>query len=351
LDNLTHSLFGWTLARAGVGRNLPYATATLVLASNAPDIDVVTAARGGISYLAAHRGPTHGPLGLVGLSAVAAAACWAWARWRGPRPGALPIAARQFVGLWIVAAVGVLCHVLMDLATSYGTRILSPFVWTWYAFDWMPIIDVYLWLILIGALAAGRRPGLRTRAAWIALVLMACDYGARAVLHEAALARAASQTAAGTLASCAAAPTLVRHPALVEARLAGPAACIEAAALPTFFSPFAWRAIRQYPQGYETSDRSALGTAPWRGAWLAAATGPDVARARATRAGRVFLDFSRFPLPRLVDGTSGRVLVRLVDVRFLGAPVSTDPDRARSGLAVTVAFDRAGHVVGEGFGN
>ena len=65
MDNLTHSLFGLTLARAGVGRGVPYATATLVLASNAPDGDIVTALFGGIDYLAAHRGPTHGPLGVV----------------------------------------------------------------------------------------------------------------------------------------------------------------------------------------------------------------------------------------------------------------------------------------------
>jgi len=38
MDNLTHSLFGWTLARAGAGRRVPRATATLVIASNIPDV-------------------------------------------------------------------------------------------------------------------------------------------------------------------------------------------------------------------------------------------------------------------------------------------------------------------------
>src|SRR5207245_2808175 len=60
LDNLTHSLFALTLSRtrlASAGRGT---TAALLLASNAPDIDIVTLAGGTASYLKWHRGPTHG---------------------------------------------------------------------------------------------------------------------------------------------------------------------------------------------------------------------------------------------------------------------------------------------------
>ena len=48
-----------------------------------------------------------------------------------------------------VSIVGVLLHVLMDLPTSYGTRLLSPFDWHWFAVDWMPIIDIYLLMALV----------------------------------------------------------------------------------------------------------------------------------------------------------------------------------------------------------
>ena len=82
MDNVTHSLFGWTVARAGIDRRVPYATATLVLASNAPDIDILAGLRSGVDYLAVHRGPTHGPLGVVGLGLVIAGIISAWARWR-----------------------------------------------------------------------------------------------------------------------------------------------------------------------------------------------------------------------------------------------------------------------------
>ena len=46
LDNLTHSLFGLTLARTPLGRAGRGTTAALLLASNAPDIDVIVTAGG-----------------------------------------------------------------------------------------------------------------------------------------------------------------------------------------------------------------------------------------------------------------------------------------------------------------
>ena len=75
MDNVTHTLFALTLARTPLGRR-PGATAALVLASNAPDIDIVAAFGGSANYLAWHRGPTHGPLGVLGLGLVTAAMVW-----------------------------------------------------------------------------------------------------------------------------------------------------------------------------------------------------------------------------------------------------------------------------------
>src|SRR5690242_15804047 len=62
MDNVTHTLFALTLARTQLGRAGRGTTTALVLASSAPDIDIVTSARGAVSYLQWHRGPTHGPL-------------------------------------------------------------------------------------------------------------------------------------------------------------------------------------------------------------------------------------------------------------------------------------------------
>src|SRR5712675_1777435 len=82
MDNVTHTLFALTLARTRLGRIGRGSTAALVLASNAPDIDIVTAIGGGANYMKWHRGPTHGPLGIIGLGLLTASIVWAYSRWR-----------------------------------------------------------------------------------------------------------------------------------------------------------------------------------------------------------------------------------------------------------------------------
>jgi membrane-bound metal-dependent hydrolase YbcI (DUF457 family) len=351
VDNLTHSLFGWTIARAGLGRRVPYATATLILASNAPDVDIVAGFRSGVDYLAAHRGPTHGPLGVIGLGLVTAGIISAWSRLR-PRSdgvhagdGTTP----HFTRWWILAMIGIVCHVFMDLPTSYGTRLLSPFVWTWYALDWMPIIDVYLWLVLGAAVVAGWWTR-RERVAMIALGLMALDYTARAALHEHARANAASFNADGVHAPCAIAPTFVAHSGSIDASSTHPDACVEAAALPTFFSPFTWRSIRRQANHYELSDRNILGEqAIAHSTRLASDSGPDVARARASRAGRVYFDFARFPIAQVSVNTAFTT-VRLLDARFIMMPLASG-NSTNARLSVTITFDESGRTVEERFGN
>ena len=83
-------------------------------------------------------------------------------------------------------------------------------------------------------------------------------YAGRAVAQQRALNIATSTRADGTAAPCATAPVLSRHPAVIESAAAGPGACLQAAALPTFFSPFTWQLIRQQPDGYELRQISLL---------------------------------------------------------------------------------------------
>jgi membrane-bound metal-dependent hydrolase YbcI (DUF457 family) len=345
VDNITHSLFGLTLARAGLGRDVPYATATLVLASNAPDADIVAAIFGGIEYLAAHRGPTHGPLGVVGLGLVVAGLVWAWARWRSGRPDAVPTGGGSFARWWLLAMAGIVGHLLMDLPTSYGTRVLSPFSSTWFAFDWMPIIDVFLWVGLLGALLAGRATGQRTRWAFIGLVLMAGDYAARAGLQQRALAHGALFDAAGVRSPCAAAPTLVAHPGEAGRGSTDPGACLAAAALPTFGSPFTWRIVRQAAGSYDITDRSVFDLAtPLRSTRLTSDAGPEVARVRDTRAGQVYFDFARFPIAR-VTSRDPVTTVRLLDARFIGLPANDALAEMSTSLSIRVSVDSRGRVV------
>ena len=70
MDNVTHSLTGLALARAGLDRFSPRATLLLLLSANAPDCDIVALARGQLAYLEAHRGYTHSLLFLPVLALV-----------------------------------------------------------------------------------------------------------------------------------------------------------------------------------------------------------------------------------------------------------------------------------------
>src|ERR1700674_1982005 len=127
MDNLTHTLFALTLARTPLARAGRGTTAALVLASNAPDIDVGAAIRGTDAYLRWHRGPTHGPLGIVALGLLVAAIV------RLGVPVLDKSKEEEGVATWpmlvAVSIIGVLCHVLMDFPTSYGSRVLRPFDW------------------------------------------------------------------------------------------------------------------------------------------------------------------------------------------------------------------------------
>ena len=65
MDPVTHFLSGACLSRAGFNRTTGLATLTLVLASETPDLDVVTLFGGSVSYLQHHRGITHTLIGVA----------------------------------------------------------------------------------------------------------------------------------------------------------------------------------------------------------------------------------------------------------------------------------------------
>src|SRR5438552_2368946 len=62
----------------------------------------------------------------------------------------------SFAMLFVVSMIGIVCHILMDFPTSYGTRPLSPFSWNWFAADLMPIVDLYLIAALFAGLLFGQ---------------------------------------------------------------------------------------------------------------------------------------------------------------------------------------------------
>ncbi len=389
MDNVTHTLFALTLARTPLRRAGRGTTAALVLASNAPDVDFVSLARGGASYMHWHRGPTHGPLGVLGLGLLSAGLVWAWPRLKtgdrrlktdGGRPKTSPA---SFPMLAAIAMLAIVLHIAMDVPTSYGTRMFSPFDWHWYAFDWLPIVDLYLLIALAAGLFFGRESeAAGRRNAAIVLALMAANYGLRAVAHHEALALAPRVFGPTLPARCPGAPDtssiLDRWPR--EVRLKADTAdttaaartvvsgfsrtgrcLVEIAAVPTFTSPLDWRVIAQTSNSYELRDVSLtdprLRTQASEGEvlWRQSVRYPNVWTAPAesaahTRVGQIFLGFSRFPAVRSFSDASGAT-VRFIDMRFAAGLVALmQPVQRPSPFSVTIQLAPDGRVVRESFG-
>jgi membrane-bound metal-dependent hydrolase YbcI (DUF457 family) len=368
VDNLTHTLFGLTLARTALARAGPGTTAALVIASNAPDIDIVTTAGGALGYLRWHRGPTHGPIGLIGLALATAAAVYAVQR-RQPAPGDTgreEPPRPSFLMLAAVSLIGVAMHVLMDLPTSYGTRWFSPFDWHWYAVDWMPIIDIYLLIALAAGLVFGRASARAARVnALMVLMLMAANYGVRAIAHHQALVVAPRLFGPALPPPCLPEQQGVsivdRWPraAPVSPAPDGHRCLIEVAAMPTR-SPFRWRVLAQMSNAYEVRDvdlfdsrlRDPALELSWRvrvrfpNVWT-----PAVLRAATTGLAQAFLGFSRFPAARWVVDGNGVTTVRIEDMRFAGVSVAIDqPLRAPNIFTAIVRLDASGRVVEQRLG-
>jgi membrane-bound metal-dependent hydrolase YbcI (DUF457 family) len=341
VDNITHSLFALTLAGAGLRRAGRGATAALVIASNIPDIEILTTFTGGrVAMLADHRGPTHGPLGL-GLAVATAVVVWLWTRRRRreERPA-------TFLALLALSTIGFLGHIALDLATSYGTRALSPFTDTWYGVDWMPIIDVYLWVILAGGLAVGlMRPKWRASAAAAALVLMAGDYALHAAAHAAALREAVAIQEAAL-------PGSVGRVGQTFHYLDGEDPAALPAALPTFFSPFTWRLVLRSPTGFRVQSLDLLDArAPADVITFPDDRGGVVAAAAKAPMARMFLDFSRFPAAEALPDHNGDVTVHWYDLRYAEhQQVPGDRRRHTSPFGVWVRLSPAGAVVSQGLG-
>jgi inner membrane protein len=145
LDNLTHTLTGVLLGRAGLKRWTGRATAALVISSNLPDIDGWIAPLFGFQPIAVHRGFTHGIGGMLTLPFLTVAMIMLWERLR-PRNHPVPV---QFWPLLLVAFIGGVCHSLFDWLTTYGTRFLDPLSQRWFYGDAWFIIDPWIWIALI----------------------------------------------------------------------------------------------------------------------------------------------------------------------------------------------------------
>jgi inner membrane protein len=164
MDNLTHSLAGWALGQTGLKRKTRKGLAALVLGANMPDIDVFF---GWVPWepLATHRGFTHGLVGGVLLMPpLLAALLWLLDRWQQRRGAEFRSGLAMHFG-WLLALsyIGTLSHPLLDWQTTYSVQLLSPISDLWFHHDALFIIDVWVWMMLAGAIWLSRRRELQDR--------------------------------------------------------------------------------------------------------------------------------------------------------------------------------------------
>lgn len=300
MDNITHSLTGLALARAGLNRLSPRATLLLILSANAPDIDILAAPFGALSYLEAHRGWTHCLLGLPFMAALSVLVTGAIFRQKLP-----------WLRLWLLGCIGVASHLLLDWTNSYGVRLLLPFSSRWFALDLNSLTDgLFLPALAIAAIwpsfsrlvgsEIGERRTAKGQGSAIAALcfFLVLDFG-RSLMHGRVIAELNSRLYGGEIPS-------------------------SLAALPTAFSPFHWIGIVESSNSYRRFEINPLqGGEPQAEPILYKRPfDPPTNAVRNSPPFRYFQYFARFPLwsaepVTLPNGSATRI--DLTDLRF-GAP-------------------------------
>ena len=290
VDNLCHTLAGAACGEAGLKRRTRFATATLMIAGNLPDIDVLVFATD-LPSVAFRRGWTHGAIAQallpVGLTLVLMAA----ARLRPAGRDGPPFRAGWVL---LLAYVGVLSHVALDLLNPYGLRLLAPFDWRWLYGDVLFIVDPWLWVILGAGIWLARRGGPAPARHALALALVY-------VLSMTANARAAR--------------TLVAEE-WRRTRGGDPTGLMVG---PVPVSPFRRQIVVDNGRGYETGTFEWLPTRIRFDPTFVAKhdADPRVARARTAPAIRGFLVWARFPFWTF-EPVPGGTRVSVGDMRFVG---------------------------------
>jgi inner membrane protein len=180
MDTLTHGLLGLTIGAIRRPDGTPTDRAVLlasVIAANLPDLDYLWPSDEPVLVtLRAHRGLSHA---LIAAPAVALAAAVV-ARLVVRRAAFLPV-----YGMAVAAVV--FGHILCDLWTGWGTRVLLPFSDRRIGLDWTGVIDPLVTLpLLAGAvIALSRRRGAWRRPLLVALAVSAAYVGARACVRAA----------------------------------------------------------------------------------------------------------------------------------------------------------------------
>ncbi|HYL35620.1 MAG TPA: metal-dependent hydrolase [Bryobacteraceae bacterium] len=296
MDNLTHTLTGLALSRAGLDRWYSRAPLLLILSANVPDIDIVSSFHGSLSYFEAHRGITHSIAMLPVMALLPVVLVCAIGR-----------SLRGWLAAWCLSMLGVASHLLLDWTNAYGIRFLEPFSDRWFRLDLNNLIDLWIWGVLflawlgplLGRLVSseiGAQSGSGRGLAWFALsFILVYDFG-RGLAHQRAIETLTSRVYQG-----------------------GPP--IRAAAFPvSLANPLEWSGwverpefVMHFPMNLREEFDPAAGTIIYK-----AEPGPAIEAARQAPPVEKFLEFAQFPLWRVtpMSAPEGARRVELRDWRF-----------------------------------
>jgi inner membrane protein len=376
MEPVTHLLTGACLSRAGLNRRAAYATLTMVVAAEFPDIDTLWSVRGPIEGFQHHRGITHTFLGLPFEAALIVVGVYALHRWRvrrervhaGVHAKPLTAAPVRWGVLYGLALVALLSHLLLDYTNNYGLRPFFPFDDRWYAASIVFIFDPVMFALLLGALmmpwlfglvsaeVGAKKQSFPGRGWAIAALLGIVGWwGLRTVEHQRAVQMAMAQSVV--------APTPVsltdstQAPGAEAAYVPSYLPARRALASPDLLSPFRWSAVMDFGPVDQLAEIDTQGRTVTMGETTYPKPGRSAAvlAAEGSKLGRVYMDWSPMPFVQVTkadrelasEGTGvGAVgtVVSFRDPRFLGGRLG---EAGRQPLVGTVELDAGDHVVRE----
>ena len=331
MEILTHALIALILGRAGQKLLPRYGAAMLVVSGVAADLDFLSYLGGPSAYMRFHRGVLHSVLGSVVSVCALALAFWAFDRRAATTSSGSSSPRLSFLAAVVVCAVGVVVHVVLDLTSGIGVRLLWPFRPGWTAWNLLGSLDPWvLALLALGLLLpevfrlvseeiGERGKGPRgQRAAVVTLLLLVIYAGARAGLHSRAVDELNSREYRG-------------------------AAPLDAGAFPSALSPFAWRGLVATDNTIEVMEISLVPGAGFDPDRAAAHYKPEdsaaLEAAQNTAAAKIFLRYARFPLAGLERGDEGyRFTLR--DLRFAHGDGGADNIMVRVELSADLRVTR-----------
>jgi inner membrane protein len=273
-----------------------------MLAANAPDIDIVSAAGGSLAYLHYHRHLTHSLIAMPVMALLPVLLVAAVSR--------QPI---RWAGAYFASLIGVASHLLLDWTNVYGIRLALPFSGEWFRGDLTAVADPWIWAVcllgvagpfisrLVGSEIASGAPRDRRHGLGFAVFALLAVFlydGGRAVLHARALAQ-------------------------LETRLYRDSVPLRVAALPSLANPFRWRGLVDTDEFYALAGVNLAEEFDPVHATILRKPGAEPAIEAARRAPPVqeFLRFAQFPLFRVTpaEQPENARLVELFDLRF-GTP-------------------------------